>query len=182
MTEIGLSAAAMPASDAARRLDLAFRLRQGTEFVFIPMLALGTSGILFALFLGALGKSPVEFFTLIWRGGFGTFFSWQSTLQRAAPLILTAFCVAIPARIGLTIIGGEGALVLGGFAAAISAIPMLSVAPPWAVISVMASAAILAGAAWIGLVGLLRHARGVNETISSLLMTYIAIAIVSFLV
>ena len=100
--------------------------------------ALGVSGILFALFLGALGKSPVEFFALIWRGGFGTFFSWQSTLQRAAPLILTAFCVAIPARIGLIIIGGEGALVLGGFAAAISAIPLLGVAPPWAVVSVMA--------------------------------------------
>jgi simple sugar transport system permease protein len=182
MTEISLSAAAIPALDAARRLDLAFRLRRGTEFVFIPMFALGASGILFALFLGALGKSPVEFFALIWRGGFGTFFSWQSTLQRAAPLILTAFCVAIPARIGLIIIGGEGALVLGGFAAAISAIPMLGVAPPWAVVSVMASAAILAGAAWIGLVGLLRHARGVNETISSLLMTYIAIAIVSFLI
>ena len=45
-------------------------------------------------------------------------FSLQNTLQRSAPLILTALAVAIPARIGLIMIGGEGALVLGGFAAA----------------------------------------------------------------
>jgi len=56
------------------------------------------------------------FFELLWRGGFGSAFSWQNTLLRAAPLILTALCVAIPARAGLIIIGGEGALVLGGLA------------------------------------------------------------------
>lgn len=109
-------------------------------------------------------------------------FSWQNTLLRAAPLILTAFCVAIPARIGLVIIGGEGALVLGGFAAAAIALPLLGIAPPWAVILAMATTAIAAGALWIGFAGLMRHARGVNEVISSLLMTYIAVAIVSFLI
>ena len=46
------------------------------------------------------------------------------------PLILTALAVAIPARIGLIMIGGEGALVLGGFAAAAVAIPMIGVVPP----------------------------------------------------
>ena len=182
MTQGRSIAAATPAFGAARLQDFAYRVRRSAEFVFIPLLALGVSATLFSVFLVALGKSPVEFFELIWRGGFGTFFSWQSTLLRAAPLILTAFCVAIPARIGLIIIGGEGALVLGGFAAAAIAIPMLGVAAPWVVVSVMASAAVIAGAAWIGLAGLMRHARGVNETISSLLMTYIAIAIVSFLI
>ena len=162
--------------------DSALRLRRGAEFVFIPLFALSVSAILFSLFLAALDKSPLEFFSLVWRGGFGTFFSWQNTLLRAAPLILTAFCVAIPARIGLVIIGGEGALVLGGFSAAAIAIPIIGVAPPWVVILAMAAASVGVGAAWIGLAGLMRHTRGVNETISSLLMTYIAVAIVSFLV
>ena len=57
-------------------------------------------------------------------------FSLQNTLQRSAPLILTALAVAIPARIGLIMIGGEGALVLGGFAAAVLAIPMIGRVPP----------------------------------------------------
>jgi len=162
--------------------DAAVRFRRGAESVVIPLFALGVSAILFSLFLATLGKSPGEFFSLVWRGGFGTLFSWQNTLLRAAPLILTAFCVAIPARIGLVIIGGEGALVLGGFSAAAIALPLIGVAPPWLVILVMATTAVVVGAAWIGLVGLMRHTRGVNETISSLLMTYIAIAIVSFLI
>ena len=160
----------------------AYRLRRGAELVFITMFALILSAALFALFLVALGKSPLEFFSLVWRGGFGTSFSWQNTLLRAAPLILTAFCVAIPARIGLVILGGEGALVLGGLSAAAIAIPFIGVAPPWIVIPVMVTAAVVVGAAWVGLVGLMRHTGGVNETISSLLMTYIAIAIASFLI
>ena len=91
----------------------------------IPLLALAISGLLFSLLLLALGKSPIEFFELVERGGFGTAFSLQNTLQRSSPLILTALCVALPARIGLVIIGGEGALVLGGFASAVVAIPLV---------------------------------------------------------
>src|ERR1700733_5755048 len=105
--------------------DLSVRLRRGAEYVVIPLLALAISGFLFSLLLLALGKSPLEFFELIERGGFGTAFSLQNTLQRSSPLILTALCVALPARIGLVIIGGEGALVLGGFAAAVLAIPLV---------------------------------------------------------
>ena len=85
-----------------------------------PRFAIVIAAALFALFLIAIGKSPVDFVSYVWRGGFGTAFSFQNTLQRSSPLILTALAVAIPARIGLIMIGAEGALVLGGFAAAAS--------------------------------------------------------------
>ena len=97
-------------------------------------------------------------------------------------MILTALAVAIPARIGLIMIGGEGALVLGGFAAAAIAVPMVGVVPPIVTIPVMVAAAVLVGAMWVGIAGYLRYARGVNETISSLLLTYIGIAIMNFFV
>ncbi len=162
--------------------DLLDRFRRSAEFVVIPLAALIVSGILFSIFLALLGKSPVDFFSLVWRGGFGTSFSWQNTLVRAAPLIFTALCVAIPARLGLVIIGGEGALVLGGFAAAAIAIPMVDWAPSFLLLGVMAIAGMLAGGIWIGCVGALRHYRGVNETIASLLMFYIAVSILNFFV
>ena len=158
------------------------RWRSDAEYIVIPALAVIASFLLFALFLIAIGKSPVEFMELVWRGGFGTSFSLQNTLQRSSPLILTALAVAIPARIGLIIIGGEGALVLGGFVAAAVAIPMIGVVPPFVTLPLMALAAIIAGGIWIGLCGYLRYARGVNETISSLLLTYIGIAIMNFFV
>jgi general nucleoside transport system permease protein len=163
--------------------DFSIRLRRSAEFVVIPLLALGITAVLFSLLLLALGKSPIEFFELVDRGGFGTSFSLQNTLQRSSPLILTALCVALPARIGLVVIGGEGALVLGGFASAVVAIPLvLGHVYPLLTLCIMASTAMLVGGFWIGIVGYLRYARGVNETISSLLMTYIGIAIMNFFV
>ncbi|MEP4768883.1 MAG: ABC transporter permease [Roseibium sp.] len=158
------------------------QLRRSSEYIVIPILALLVSGLLFSLFLLTLGKSPADFLSLVWRGGFGTSFSWQNTLVRATPLIFTALCVAIPARLGLVIIGGEGALVLGGFASAAIAIPMVSWAPIYLLLGVMAFVGILVGGLWIGAIGALRHYRGVNETIASLLMFYIAVSILNFFV
>jgi simple sugar transport system permease protein len=162
--------------------DFALKLRTNSEYVAIPLLALAIAAALFALFLAAIEKSPVDFVSYVWRGGFGTAFSFQNTLQRSAPLILTALAVAIPARIGLIMIGGEGALVLGGFVAAAVAIPMIGVVPPFLTLPVMVVFAMIVGAVWVGLAGFLRYARGVNETISSLLLTYIGIAIMNFFV
>ena len=162
--------------------DIALRLRANSEYVAIPLLAIAIAAALFALFLLAIGKSPADFVAYVWRGGFGTAFSFQNTLQRSAPLILTALAVAIPARIGLIMIGGEGALALGGFAAAALAIPMIGVAPPLLTLAIMAAFAMIVGAFWVGLPGFLRYARGVNETISSLLLTYIGVAIMNFFV
>ncbi len=162
--------------------DLAVRLRRSAEYIFIPLIALIGAGVLFSLFLILVGKSPLDFFAYVWRGGFGTSFSFQNTLQRSAPLIFTALAVAIPARIGLVMIGGEGGLVIGGFAAAALAVPLVPILPPFPVLMVMAVTAMVTGGLWIGLCGLLRYARGVNETISSLLLTYIGIAIMNFFV
>ncbi|RBP11203.1 nucleoside ABC transporter membrane protein [Roseiarcus fermentans] len=171
-----------PVGPEAARSDWALRLRVNSEYVAIPLLAIAIAAALFALFLLAIGKSPVDFVSYIWRGGFGTAFSFQNTLQRSAPLILTALAVAIPARIGLIMIGGEGALVLGGFAAAVLAIPMIGVLPPLVALPLMAAMAMIVGGFWVGVAGFLRYARGVNETISSLLLTYIGIAIMNFFV
>jgi len=175
-TKIGVAPPAAAAGEWMRRIG------RSAEAVVIPALAILASGILFSLFLLVLGKSPGEFFELLWRGGFGTSFSWQNTLVRSAPLIFTALCVAVPARLGMVTIGGEGAFVLGGFAAAAVAVPFVDWASPWVVMPLMIIAAVASGAIWIGFVGVLRHYRGVNETISSLLMYYIAVSIMNFFV
>lgn len=157
--------------------------RPVAEHVAIPLGALLASALLFSLFLLCLGKNPVQYFQLVWQGGFGTSFSLQNSLQRASPLILTGLAFAIPATIGLTMISAEGALVLGGFAAAALAVPLVTNGAPVPVTMVlMAAMAMMVGGLWTAIAGWLRHARGVNETISSLLLTYIAIAIMNFFV
>jgi len=152
-----------------------------TEAVAIPILALLVGVGVFGLFLLTQGKSPLSFIAYVWQGGFGSAFSWQNTLSRAAPLLMAAMCVALPARLGLVVIGGEGAIVLGGVATgAIGA--HLGWAPAPVGITLMAVAAMAVGGLWIGMAGALRHYRGVNETISSLLLSYIAIALMNHLV
>src|SRR5262245_61493484 len=89
-------AAAAPGSAA---FDFLVRVRRAAEYIVVPLFALIVSAALFSVFLLLVGKSPIDFFELVWRGGFGTAFSLQNTLQRAAPLILTALAMAIPARI-----------------------------------------------------------------------------------
>jgi simple sugar transport system permease protein len=182
MTGISEPIGALTPDLATPGRDLSVRIRRGAEYIAIPLIALAASVVLFSVFLLIIGKSPIEFFSLVQRGGFGTAFSLQNTLQRSAPLILTALAVAIPARIGLIMIGGEGALVLSGFAAAAVAIPLLDRAPPIPTLIIMAAVAAMVGACWVGIAGALRYARGVNETISSLLLTYIGIAVMNFFV
>jgi ABC-type uncharacterized transport system permease subunit len=172
----------VPAASAMQKSQSVAGLKFA-EAIIIPVAALLASAMLFSIFLLLLGKNPITFFSLIWTGGFGSSFSFQNTLQRAAPLILTGLAFAIPARIGLTMIGGEGALVLGGFASAAIAIPLVSGGiTPWLTLPIMAIFGMAAGSFWLGLTGWLRHYRGVNETIASLLLSYIAIAIMNFFV
>jgi simple sugar transport system permease protein len=154
-------------------------LARRAEPVAIGLGAILIGLALFSLFILAVGKSPATLFQLMYTGGFGSWFSIQNSLSRAAPLLLTALCVALPARLGLTIIGGEGAVVLGGVAAAAIALPIVGTFPPFLVLILMAAAAMVVGGIWIGLAGFLRHYRGVNETISSLLLAYIAIALMN---
>lgn len=154
-------------------------LARRAEPVIISLGAILVGLALFSLFIMAVGKSPAVLFQLMYTGGFGSWFSVQNSLSRSAPLLLTALCVALPARLGLTIIGGEGAVVLGGVAAAAIALPFIGTLPAILVLLLMAAAAMVVGGLWIGLAGFLRHYRGVNETISSLLLAYIAIALMN---
>src|SRR4030081_2358236 len=92
---------------------------QTLERIAVPALALLASAIAFGLLLVVYaGVDPLEAFALMYQGAFGSWFSWQNTLTRAAPLILTALCTALPARLGLVVIGNEGALVVGALATA----------------------------------------------------------------
>jgi len=179
-SEVADPADAISISPAA---DPGFLQRYGgtIEYILIPGAALvGALGV-FGIFVALFGKNPLDLYFYMYQGAFGTWFSWQNTLTRAAPLILTALCTALPAQLGMVIIGGEGALLIGALASTSAALAMPS-APPLAVQLAMAAAGIIAGGLWIMLSGALRQYRGVNETISSLLLVYIALAILNHLV
>ncbi|HWF05428.1 MAG TPA: ABC transporter permease [Candidatus Angelobacter sp.] len=175
------AAAVVVASDPGASLRAPFRWRSALEAVAIPTGAVVAGCVLFGFFCFCQGKNSFAVFGSINRAAFGSWYSFQNTLVRAAPLMLTALCTALPARLGLVVIGNEGALVIGGLAAAAAGLAVQTAALP-VVIGVMLIAGMIGGGIWISIVGLLYYKRGVNETISSLLMNYIAIALLNHLV
>jgi simple sugar transport system permease protein len=178
-----LTATDSAAVDSSLPARPGFRARYGgtIEYLVIPAGALIAALAAFGAFVALFGKNPLDLYFYMYQGAFGTWFSWQNTLTRAAPLILTALCTALPAQLGMVIIGGEGALLIGALAATSAALVMQS-APPLVVQLAMVLAGMAGGGLWIMLSGGLRHYRGVNETISSLLLVYIALAILNHLV
>src|SRR6266705_6797638 len=118
------------------------------EYVVIPALALVAALIAFGIFVACFGKDPADLYFYMYQGAFGTWFSWQNTLTRAAPLILTALCTALPAQLGMVIIGGEGALLIGALSATSVALAM-PWAPPLVVQIAMVCAGVIGGGLWI---------------------------------
>ncbi len=157
------------------------RLGAFLDGLVVPTASMLVSVVLFGGFVALAGANPLEVYEQMYRGAFGTWFSLQNSLQRAAPLMLTGLCTALPARLGLVVIGGEGALYVGGVAAAAVASHM-SGSGPYTVLTVMAITSMVFGGLWIGAAGALRALRGVNETISSLLLSYIGIALCNHLI
>ncbi|HSH89735.1 MAG TPA: ABC transporter permease [Ramlibacter sp.] len=156
-------------------------MRNRVADFLLPAAAIAAALLLFGVIVTFAGVSAVDTWLLLFKGAFGDWYSWQNTLQRAAPLMLTALCVAIPARAGLVIIGGEGALVLGGLACAGLA-QGLPLPQNMAGTVLVCIAGAIAGALWIMGAGWLRQFRGINETISSLLLAYVAIGLFKHIV
>jgi simple sugar transport system permease protein len=97
------------------------------------------------------------------------------------PMVMTALAVAIPARIGLINIGGEGQLYMGALAATWGALTF-SESPAWVLLPLMAALGMLGGALWALIPGLLRAMGLVNETITTLLLNLVAPLLVAYLV
>jgi ABC-type uncharacterized transport system permease subunit len=163
---------------SASRKRTSFRWRSHVESIVIPIGAILVSLVAFGVFCTLAGANPLAVYASIYKAAFGSWYSFQNTLVRAAPLMLCSLGTAIPFQLGLVMIGSEGALVIGGLCATIAGL-QFPTASPLTVQVVMALVGMTAGGLWLAGAGALKHYRGVNETISSLLMNYIAIAILN---
>ncbi len=143
--------------------------------------ALGGALVVFAVFMKAKGADPVA----AYREMLSSVTSWKQVgeiLIRGTPIILAALAVSVPARAGLINVGGEGQLVIGGVAAAGVALGLGDTASPVLVTVLMILAAALAGAAWSALAAVLRVYVDINESVTTLLMNYLAVDLMLYLI
>ena len=146
-----------------------------------PALGIVLALLAFAVFLLASGANPVDALLEAWSGVIGSPFGLSEVGVTMIPLVLTALATAIPTRVGLVNVGGEGQLILGAWAATGVAL-YFSAGKPWLMLPVMALAGCAGGGLWAAAAALLRRWRGVNEVISTLLANYIAILVVNIFV
>jgi general nucleoside transport system permease protein len=118
----------------------------------------------------------------LWDGAFGSPYAiWSATLVRATPLLLVGLAVALAFRAGVLNIGAEGQLLVGAIAASAVALWLDALPKPVAV-AMMILAGATAGAAWAGIAAVLRHRFGVLEVISTIMLNFVALALVGWIV
>lgn len=156
---------AIPSPSTARRLGL-------------PVLALfATLGVAMGLALIA-GANPFAVLGQIVTGALGSRLAVLETLNRATPLIFTGLAVAVAFRAKLWNIGAEAQLYAGAILAVVLGTGLLG--SPW-VLPVSALAAMLAGAALLLGPVLLKTRLGVDEVVTTLLLNFIMLLLVSYL-
>ncbi|MGW8224606.1 MAG: ABC transporter permease [Anaerolineales bacterium] len=132
--------------------------------------------------LGALGQMAngvwVSYKSLF-LGAFGSVYAISETLFAATPLILAGLAVALGFRAGLFNIGVNGQMLIGGMAAIWVGlhIPLPAILHiPLAIL-----AAIIGGAIWAGISGLLKARTGAHEVITTIMLNFIAFFFVEYL-
>ncbi|MDB5051374.1 MAG: transporter permease [Fibrobacteres bacterium] len=137
--------------------------------------------LLGSIFFLMVGQPPVATFWAMIKGAFGDGYSLSETLVKTAPILLCGIAAALPARLGLISVGGEGQLYFGALfgTGLVLAIPG---APMYAMLPLMLAASAAGGALWALIPAFLKARMNVNETITTLLLNYVASLFVDFLV
>ncbi len=149
-----------------------------TPSLFAIVLALGVSAVVVWL----TGSSPAAAFAALLEGAFGSRDSLAEVTVKACPLTLTGLAVALAFRANLWNIGVEGQLLVGALAMAAAAQVVGSSLPKPLALLVGLGAAAAGGALWAALPAVLRLRRGVNEVIATIMLNFVAAAVLSYLV
>jgi len=147
--------------------------------VLVPVMSLVFALIFGAFLLLVSGVNPFAAYAAMATGAFGDIDAVAETLVKAIPLMLTGLGVSIAFRMLFWNIGAEGQLAMGGLAATGVALYASDILPSWSVLPAAILLGMMAGALWAVIPAALRAYLQVNETITTLMMNYIAILLVS---
>lgn len=146
----------------------------------LPVLATMAALALGAVMLLFLGANPVEAFSAMWEGAFGSQNALAETLVKATPLLLVGLGICIAFRGSVVNIGGEGQMIMGALCATFIGLSVPE-GPGWLVITLALVTGFLGGALWGGIPGFLKAYFNVNEILSTIMMNAIAVQGMNFL-
>ncbi len=153
---------------------------------FKKALLIRIGAIVIALILCAVitmivtGQNPISVYGTMGVGAFGTVRKTWVTFQNVSILLLISLALTPAFKMRFWNIGGEGQVLMGGLAAAACMLKLGDKIPNPILIALMTLAAILAGGIWSVIPALFKAKWNTNETLSTLMMNYIATQLVAF--
>jgi simple sugar transport system permease protein len=162
------------------RLASAVRARPRLIGYLVPVAAVLVALLIGALIILRLDASPIEAFTSMIEGAFGSGSALMSTAIKATPLLFVGAGIVIAFRANVINIGGEGQMVSGALLATSVALVM----PEWPAIvalPIVLLAGVVGGAIWGAIPGALKAYYGVNEILSTIMLNVVAVQLMNFL-
>jgi len=163
---------------AAPHAKMMAALRSSARLLLPVLLALAVGGLV----LLALGKNPIAYYGDVLAHGLFNWGGLQATITRMAPLLLIAAGLVVSFQAGIWNLGTDGQFVLAAVATA-ALTPVLIGIVPWS-IAIMLSlvVAFAVGAAWSLIPAFLKASYGINEIVTSLMMSFLGTSLASVLV
>jgi simple sugar transport system permease protein len=147
--------------------------------ILFPLIAVVAAFVVGGILILIIGDNPLTAYGLL----FGSALSWPVgigyTLFYATPLIFTGLAVLVAFRCGLLNIGAEGQLYIGAFATAWVGITFANLSP-WLLIPMCFLAAMVGGGIWGAIPGILKARFGSHEVINTIMLNFLAIALLSY--
>jgi ABC-type uncharacterized transport system permease subunit len=135
-----------------------------------------------AAILAALGRNPGAFYSDILEGGLLTRTGFEASLTRTATLLLIAVGLVVVFRANIWNLGIDGQFLLAGVLVAGLSPDLRGVLPNALLLLLLFLVAIVVGALWTVVPAFLRAYYGVNEIITTLMMTFIGINLANLLI
>jgi ABC-type uncharacterized transport system permease subunit len=154
-------------------------LRRTMTFTIGPIIA---GFLLSAMILLLVGVNPLIYFVYVLQRGLFSSLGLEQTATRMAPLLFLCASLIVSFRAGIWNLGTDGQFLLGAVVSAAAAPLLLDVLPGWLVLLIGFMLAALAGALWSILPAILKAYQGVNEIITTLMMSFLGVLLASTLV
>ncbi len=148
--------------------------------IISPLIAIISALIVGAVLILIAGANPITAYTALFQESLSTYFGFGNTLTKMTPLLFTSTGVLIALKAGQFNIGGEGQIYFGALGSTL--VGLYIEAPGFIHVPLAIFAGFVFGAAWGLIPGYLKGVRGINEVITTLLLNYIAINLISYLV
>jgi len=176
-------AATGPSDGGRNRLADALRESIQLQSVLVPIYSIFLSLLVSSVVILLVGGNPLEAYSALLRGMFGSADRIAASLGRSTPFIGAALAVAFAFRAGLFNIGAEGQLLVGATTAAwVGTFSWLADVPGPIAIPIILLAGAVGGGLYGGIPGVLKAKTGAHEVIVTIMLNNIAVLMVRWLV